>query len=313
MRDAARALIEERYSPRPVVDKMISVYRAIDYLPQSEFARLFMYLKSVFQMGSLMLHFRNGRHAGAARMRAGRPCDEVVLWDGTRISHPPGRGGLLEAVQEIVAGACLHCGFYRPADGDVIVDAGANVGVFAIQMARQNRRCRVIALEPFAENFQYLQANVASACPETVTCCEMALGAGFGKGQMQAVGTRSLDHVLRVDSSQADGIAVIPLSGLFDLAHAQEIDFLKVDIEGSEHDVFAAATPEVLGRFKRIAMEYHDQIVPGTLELLRGCSSSSHEITVRPSQWRAAESCWPAAAMSTRSTMPTTAKEAGPS
>jgi FkbM family methyltransferase len=242
-----------------------------------------MYLKSVLVMGSLMLHFRNGRTL-VERMRAGQPGDEVVLWDGTRIAHPPGRGGLLEAIVELWLQRTYTAGFYRPADGDVIVDAGANVGIFAIQMARQNRRCRVIALEPFAENFQYLQANVARDCSDSVTCCEVALGAGFGKGHMQAVGTRSLDHVLRVDSSQADGIAVIPLSGLFDLTHTQEIDFLKVDIEGSEHDVFAAATPELLGRFKRIAMEYHDQIVPGTLNLLRSVLNSSHEITIRPSK-----------------------------
>jgi FkbM family methyltransferase len=242
-----------------------------------------MYLKSVLQMASLMLHFRNGRTL-VERMRAAQPCDEIVLWDGTHISHPPGRGGLLEVVVESWLEHVYTTGFYRPADGDVIIDAGANVGIFAIQMARQNRRCRVIALEPFSENFKYLQANVARACPETVTCCEAALGAGFGKGQMEAGGSRSLDHVLRVDLSTADGIPVIPLSGLFDLARAHEIDFLKVDIEGSERDVFAAASSDLLGRFKRIAMEYHDQIVPGTLELLRRVLGPTHEITVRPSK-----------------------------
>ena len=241
-----------------------------------------MYLKSVLQMGSLMLHFRNGRTL-VQRMRAAQPCDEVVLWDGTRISHPPQRAGLLEAVQEIWLERIYTDGFYRPADGEVIVDAGANIGLFTIYVARQNPRCTVVALEPFAENFQYLQANVAQARMKNVTCCEVALGAGFGKGQMQAVGTRSLDHVLRVDSHQADGVPVIPLSGLFDLVRAQEIDFLKVDIEGSEHDVFAAASPELLDRFKRIAMEYHDQIVPGTLALLRSVLGATHEITVRPS------------------------------
>jgi FkbM family methyltransferase len=242
-----------------------------------------MYLKSVLQMGSLMLHFRNG-HTLVQRMRSAEPCDEVVLWDGTRISHPAERGGLLEAVVELWLEHVYTAGFYRPADGDVIVDAGANVGLFAIQMARQNRRCRVSALEPFAENFKYLEANVGRACPKTVTCCEVALGAGFSKGQMQAVGSRSLDHVLRIESDGANGIPVVPLAGLFDLAHAQEIDFLKVDIEGSEHDVFTAASPDLLRRFKRVAMEYHDQIVPGTLELLRRVLSTTHEITVRPSK-----------------------------
>jgi FkbM family methyltransferase len=242
-----------------------------------------MYLKSVLQMGSLMLHFRNGRTL-VQKMRAGQPCDGVVLWDGTRIAHPPQRDGLLEAVQEIWLERTYTDGFYRPADGDIIVDAGANIGLFAIYIARQNSRCKVIALEPFEENFQYLQANVERANRKNVTCCEVALGGGFGTGQMQAVGNRSLDHVLHVDPKEVGGIPVIPLSGLFDLARAQEVNFLKVDIEGSEHDVFKAASPEVLRGFKRIAMEYHDPIAPGTLALLRDVLSSSHEITVRPSK-----------------------------
>jgi FkbM family methyltransferase len=150
-------------------------------------------------------------------------------------------------------------------------------------MARQNRRCRVIALEPFADNFKYLQANVSRASAANITCCEIALGGGFGKGQMQAMSSRSLDNVLRLDLSLDNGTPVIPLAGLLDLTGVQEIDFLKVDIEGSERDVFAAASPEVLGGFKRIAMEYHDQIAPGTLDLLRRVLAPTHEVTVRPS------------------------------
>jgi FkbM family methyltransferase len=240
-----------------------------------------MHLKSISQMASLMLRFRNGLDL-VLRMRAGQPFDEVIFWDGTRIAHPPERGGLAEAVVELCLERTYTADFYRPANGDVIVDAGANIGLFAIQMARQNRRCRVVALEPFPENFQYLQANIARRYAETITCCEVALGEASGTGHMQP-GARSLDHVLRVDSGGADGIPVIPLSELFDLVHAREIDLLKVDIEGSEHRVFAAASPAVLGRYKRIAMEYHDHIVPGTLELLRHVLTPTHDIKVRPS------------------------------
>lgn len=242
-----------------------------------------MHLKSALQIGSLLLRFRNGPTL-VRQMRASVPCDAVVLWDGTRIAHPPAQGGLLEALQEIWLNQVYTDGFYRPADGDVVIDAGANIGLFAIYIARQNPRCRVTALEPFAENFGYLLSNVERAELRNVTCHQVALGAATGTGEMQAVGNRSLDHVLRIDPHTANGIPVMPLSEMFALAGGDAIDFLKVDIEGSERDVFSAAPLEVLRRFKRIAMEYHDHLVPGTLELLRHKLSPSHEIMIRPSQ-----------------------------
>jgi FkbM family methyltransferase len=245
-----------------------------------------MYLKSVLQFGSLLLHFRNGP-ALVQHMRNGTACDEIVLWDATRIQHPAGRGGLLEATIELWLEEVYTKDFYQPADGDVIVDAGANVGLFSIRIARQNPHCRVVALEPFAENFGYLEANVARARLENINCQELALGATFAEGHMQAVGGRSLDHVLQVNASTiaADTI-VIPLSGLFNLTKSDYIDFAKIDIEGSERDVFAAATPEVLGRFKKIAMEYHDQIVPGTLDLLLSVLAPTHAVSVHPSSMK---------------------------
>ena len=241
-----------------------------------------MYLKSVLQMASLMLHFRNGRTL-VQRMRAGEPCDEVVLWDGTRISHPSGGGGLLEVVVELWLEHAYTAGFYRPADGGVIIDTGANVGIFAIQIARQNPRCRVIALGPFLGNFKYLEANVARACPETVTYCDVALGAGFSRGQTQAASSPSLDHVLRVDPAAADSTPVVPLSGLFDRALAQEIDFLKVDIE--------APSTTSCRRFTGPAwpiQAYRDGVSRSnrarTLAPLHRVLTPTHEITVRPSK-----------------------------
>jgi FkbM family methyltransferase len=242
-----------------------------------------MYLKSVLQMASLMLHFRNGRTLVRA-MRAGCPCDEVVLWDGTRLVHPPARCGMLEALVNLWLKREYTGGFYRPADGDVIVDAGANVGLFSILMARQNANCSVLALEPCEENFRCLKANVASACPGSVTCCEIALGGTVGRGHMQTVGTRSLDHVLQAGGTEDSGTPIITLPDLFELVGSEEIDFLKVDIEGSENAAFRSAGPQVLTRFKRIAVEYHDQIVPGTLQMLQGVLASSHDTAVYPSE-----------------------------
>jgi FkbM family methyltransferase len=240
-----------------------------------------MYVKNILTLASLAVRFRNGRELVRC-MRAGKPCSELLLWDGTRIEHPQGRGGLIEGALELWVESVYTDGFFRPRAGQTIVDAGANVGLFSVRMARQNRKCRVLALEPFAENFQYLQANVTRAHLTNVTCRQMALGAAFGTGEMQSAGSRSLDHVFRADPTGQGSTSMVPLSGLFDLTHSTEIDFLKVDIEGSERDVFAAAGKDVLRRFGRIAMEYHDAITPGTLETLQRVLSPTHELTLRP-------------------------------
>jgi FkbM family methyltransferase len=241
-----------------------------------------MHLKSLLVMGSLRLRFRNGGTL-VQRMRDGKPCGEIVLWNGSRISHPSSRGGLIDVLIEVWLQETYTKGFYRPADGDVIVDAGANVGLFSLKMARQNSKCRIVALEPFEENFEFLEANVKEAGVANIQCTKAALGASEGTATMRPVGDRSLDHVLRAEFGAAGDIAVVPLAGLFELCKSEEIDFLKVDIEGSEHEAFAAAPREALQRIKRIAMEYHDQIVPGTLNLLRRVLQPTHEISVRPS------------------------------
>ena len=238
-----------------------------------------MYLKSILRMTSLAIRFRNGRELVRC-MRAGIPCDELVLWDGTRIEHPKDRGGLIEVATELWLKNVYTDG-YRPRAGDNLVDAGANLGSFVFAwLARTGNAA--LALEPFAQNFQYLQANVARARLNNVTCLEMALGDAFGTGEMQSVGSRSLDHVFRTDAAGHGATRMVPLDGLFDLTGSTEINFLKVDIEGSERDVFAAAGKDVLRRFGHVAIEYHDAITPGTLETLQRVLSLTHELTLRP-------------------------------
>jgi hypothetical protein len=55
-----------------------------------------------------------------------------------------------------------------------------------------------------------------------------------------------------------------------------------MDIEGSELDVMNAATPETLRRIERFGMEYHDNLVPGTLKRLQQILAATHEMRVEP-------------------------------
>jgi len=62
---------------------------------------------------------------------------------------------------------------------------------------------------------------------------------GWGDGDSYTVRTYTLDYLFE--------------TGLID-----KIDFLKVDIEGAEHEVFKGISDENLKKVRTIAMEYHN-------------------------------------------------------
>lgn len=104
---------------------------------------------------------------------------------------------------------------------------------------------------------------------------------------MIAVGDRSLDHTLDSGPTASEGptVPITSLAGLFDgpLTGVDRVNLLKVDIEGSEHDAFEHAEPGTLRRFDRIAIEYHDNIRPGTLALLKSRLAATHDFTIEGS------------------------------
>jgi hypothetical protein len=73
------------------------------------------------------------------------------------------------------------------------------------------------------------------------------------------------------------------LEDLLYRVHADRVALLKMDIEGSEYEVIAQADSAILRRFERVAVEYHDNLRPGTLDLLEDRLDRTHLLDVRPS------------------------------
>ena len=98
---------------------------------------------------SLMREFRNGPSLAWAHYHHGA-AEHAVFWDGQDIHNAGTRGGFVDTLVEIF-GLCEYTtnGFYTPRDGDVILDIGANIGLFSIWLARQAPRATVLAFEPF--------------------------------------------------------------------------------------------------------------------------------------------------------------------
>lgn len=161
----------------------------------------------------------------------------------------------------VIAGAAYEQELAR--QPSVIVDAGAHIGLASLWYASRYPGAKVIALEPNRKNYEHLRRNTM-AYPNIVPL-HVALWNTSGTVALTdpqegswALQVRRLEEASVVDES-VPSISVADLMRAFDLDH---IDVLKVDIEGSEKEVFQDCA-EWIDRVSSIAIELHDRFKHG--------------------------------------------------
>jgi len=145
--------------------------------------------------------------------------------------------------------------------GDVVLDCGANVGVFARTALAAGARL-VVAIEPAPENLECLRRNLAA---------EMAAGRViiYPKGvwdeetelslQVSPANPAADSFVLRPEGSEPAGaVPVTTIDKMVEELALSRVDFIKMDIEGAERRALAGAR-QTLRRFRpRLAVSsYH--------------------------------------------------------
>lgn len=130
-----------------------------------------------------------------------------------------------------------------------VVDAGANIGVFALFAALHGAE-RVVAVEPEPDNAIILAANIA-ASPQV---SHRSVALWNEKGHVSMAPSQGGTQV------NADGPLTIPslaLADLFAEESISECSILKMDIEGSEYMVLSATPSDLLARVHYLTMEFH--------------------------------------------------------
>lgn len=152
---------------------------------------------------------------------------------------------------------------YRPRPTDrVIIDAGANIGLFSCYAASRIPNSEVFALEPFPATYDRLVEHVrGNGLASRVHTFNVALGSSSGTAKMVAAARSSQGfHVLQSgENSRAPSVRVptVRLAEFLERIPAKAIDLLKMDIEGSEYDVLLSSTEADLTRIRRMDVEYH--------------------------------------------------------
>jgi FkbM family methyltransferase len=163
---------------------------------------------------------------------------------------------------EIIAGELMADTYrvrripFRP--GDIVVDIGAHVGMFAILLAKMYPDIRILAYEPYPPNFACLQSNIERNHIRNVTCHPLAVTHDRRTLRM-AASVRNTGGASAHAQSLADGvcldIASVTLQDIFDAHEIENCRLLKVDCEGTEHEILLDTS--VLSRVDFVSCETH--------------------------------------------------------
>ncbi len=141
----------------------------------------------------------------------------------------------------------------------LVVDCGANVGYSSAFFLSRFPEAHVIAIEPDPDNFEVLRTNVrpyGSRCTP-LRAAVWSSSDGLVQSPRQA-GTRQewAVKVRPAEGGEEPTVASIDLPSLLRDSGYDRISILKIDIEGSERDVFASDTGW-LDRVDNLVIELH--------------------------------------------------------
>jgi FkbM family methyltransferase len=142
-------------------------------------------------------------------------------------------------------------------DDSRVLDIGANIGMTAIALSQICPRGRIAAIEPLPRTFQYLQRNVAKAGFSNLRIFNFALGSSEGPVLMQGHPSNFASSFIadnyKIPNSDhfAEKVMVRRLDSAFSELSLDRLDFMKVDVEGFELEVFEGAK-ETLATYQPI-------------------------------------------------------------
>jgi FkbM family methyltransferase len=136
----------------------------------------------------------------------------------------------------------------------VVLDIGANVGSHSIGWAHKAEV--IYAFEPQPWNYYILCANLALNRVANVMPCLMALGNSNGPTTIHGYDPRTEVSIMGCQVEHGDQPAAMRTLDSLGMA---DIGFIKIDVEGYEHEVLKGARETLLREHPIIYVEMHGQ------------------------------------------------------
>ncbi len=210
---------------------------------------------------NIINRYKNWREIIFSFMQGKNPT-KIIFRTGIQIEAPR-NSTLLDIAGEIFFNRIYNPDYLPIKINDIVVDIGANIGVFALFAASQTKN-NIYTFEPFLENFEFLNRNINRNSMKNVISYNIAVSDKLGSGEL-FISEISGGHLL-FDCNikgKLDRYIEVPTTTLqrfMDDLNLNCIDFLKLDCEGSEGSILASTPESYLKRIKKIALEFHDNV-----------------------------------------------------
>jgi FkbM family methyltransferase len=154
-----------------------------------------------------------------------------------------------------------HYAFHVAQPPRTIIDAGANIGLSAVYFANRFPEAKIVAVEPESSNFEILRQNVSGY--SNVLAIRAALWHSTGMISLvdPGVGHHGFQTSYMVQSDSKK-VSAVTIEDILKEINSKSIDLLKVDIEGSEKELFESCSPWI-GKVRMIMVELHEHLRPG--------------------------------------------------
>ncbi len=153
--------------------------------------------------------------------------------------------------------------------GAVVIDAGANVGVFTLWALRHGAR-HVYCFEPSPLNAACLKRNLAGYGPDRVTIVQKGLWNQTSTLRFETSNTGNPGgHHVAPNDGRGVEIEATSLDEFCEAEKLARLDFIKMDIEGSERNALAGAV-RTLEKFRPqlcVVTEHTDDLLLNTLSV----------------------------------------------
>lgn len=142
-----------------------------------------------------------------------------------------------------------------------IIDGGSNIGLTAVFFSDYFQKPNIVCVEPEPHNFAALSYNLDSPQYGKIDKVQGAIWSSVTRIKIVSDFRDQSDWAFRVEeTTDADAIEAFTIDHLAEKNHFKVIDILKIDIEGSEKQLFGTGSDvSFLDKTKCIAIEIHDE------------------------------------------------------